>query len=65
MTSHPHARVGPSAMKWPAAPPSGAATLTYLEINGWLLKAGGVTVLIDPILEGNLDFQIPFAVASK
>ena len=52
-------------MKWPAAPPSGAATLTYLEINGWLLKAGGVTVLIDPILEGNLDFQIPFAVASK
>lgn len=35
------------------------AALTYLEINGWLLSTGGVTVLIDPILEGNLDFGIP------
>ena len=35
--------------------------LTYLEINGWLLNAGGVTVLIDPVLEGNLDFGIPGA----
>lgn len=46
--------------QWPtaAAPPS-AATLTYLEINGWLLSAAGCTVLIDPVLEGSLDFGIP------
>ena len=48
-------------MKWPAAAPFASATLTYLEINGWLLSAGGVTVLIDPVLEGNLDFGIPGA----
>lgn len=35
------------------------ALLTYLEINGWLLSIGGVTILIDPILEGALDFGIP------
>ena len=40
------------------APPS-AVTLTYLEINGWLLSACGVTVLIDPVLEGPLDFGVP------
>jgi L-ascorbate metabolism protein UlaG (beta-lactamase superfamily) len=35
-------------------------TLTYLEINGWLLTMNnGMTVLIDPILEGPLDFGIP------
>lgn len=38
--------------------------LTYLEINGFLLTFGGdgdggVTVLIDPILDGPLDFGIP------
>merc|ERR1712216_605156 len=36
-----------------------ATTLTYLEINGWLLSAGGVNVLCDPVLEGPLDFGIP------
>ena len=35
------------------------ALLTYLEINGWVLSTGGVTILIDPILEGALDFGIP------
>eukprot|EP00316_Scyphosphaera_apsteinii_P024581 CAMPEP_0119318674 /NCGR_PEP_ID=MMETSP1333-20130426/47158_1 /TAXON_ID=418940 /ORGANISM="Scyphosphaera apsteinii, Strain RCC1455" /LENGTH=314 /DNA_ID=CAMNT_0007324905 /DNA_START=108 /DNA_END=1052 /DNA_ORIENTATION=+ len=37
----------------------GACTLTYLEINGWLITAAGVTVLCDPVLEGSLDFGIP------
>jgi len=36
-----------------------AAVLTYLEINGWLLSTGGITILVDPILEGALDFGIP------
>jgi len=35
-------------------------TLIYLEINGWLVTSCGVTILIDPILEGNLDFGVPF-----
>mmetsp|Transcript_22479 Transcript_22479/g.31345 ORF Transcript_22479/g.31345 Transcript_22479/m.31345 type:complete len:338 (+) Transcript_22479:95-1108(+) len=35
------------------------AALTYLEINGWLVSTGGLTILIDPILEGALDFGIP------
>ena len=38
---------------------SANAILTYLEINGWLLSTGGATILIDPILEGALDFGIP------
>eukprot|EP00966_Prymnesium_polylepis_P319067 7369319-Prymnesium_polylepis.1 len=42
-----------------AATASGACTLTYLEINGWLLSTSGVTVLVDPVLEGELDFGIP------
>lgn len=33
--------------------------LTYLEINGWLVTMNGLTILIDPIPEGNLDFGIP------
>jgi len=33
--------------------------LTYLEINGWIVTSEGVTLLIDPILEGSLDFGIP------
>jgi len=33
--------------------------LTYLEINGWLLSTCGITILIDPLLEGPLDFGIP------
>lgn len=33
--------------------------LTYLEINGFLMTTNGVTILIDPILEGPLDFGIP------
>ena len=37
----------------------GTTTLTYLEINGWLLSAAGTTILIDPVLEGNLDFGFP------
>ena len=34
--------------------------ITYLEINGYLLTTSdGITVLIDPILDGDLDFGIP------
>lgn len=36
-----------------------SVALTYLEINGWLLTTGGKTILIDPILDGDLDFGIP------
>ena len=38
---------------------SANAILTYLEINGWLISTGGATILVDPILEGALDFGIP------
>jgi len=33
--------------------------LTYLEINGWIMTINGMTLLVDPILEGPLDFGIP------
>jgi len=39
--------------------------LTYLEINGWLLSTGGCTILIDPVLEGALDFGIPTIYSAK
>ena len=40
--------------------------LTYLEINGFVLSTNGLTILIDPILEGPLDFGIPeFYTAKK
>jgi len=50
---------------WPPAEPSGGATLTYLEIHGWLISAAGVTVLVDPVLEGRLDFGIPALFAAS
>ncbi|XP_004297137.1 PREDICTED: uncharacterized protein LOC101304764 [Fragaria vesca subsp. vesca] len=34
--------------------------LTYLEGNSWLWDVGGVKLLVDPILVGNLDFGIPW-----
>lgn len=34
--------------------------LTYLEGNSWLWEVGGVKILVDPILVGNLDFGIPW-----
>lgn len=34
-------------------------TLKYLESNSWLLTYGQLTVAIDPVLQGNLDFGIP------
>jgi L-ascorbate metabolism protein UlaG (beta-lactamase superfamily) len=40
--------------------PTNSLLLTYLEINGWILTINGVTVLVDPILDGSLDFGIPF-----
>ena len=46
-------------VKHRALPNQNSAVLTYLEINGWMLSMGGLTILIDPILEGNLDFGIP------
>ncbi|GAV59163.1 Lactamase_B_3 domain-containing protein [Cephalotus follicularis] len=40
--------------------------LTYLEGNSWLWDVGGLKILVDPILVGNLDFGIPwFYDASK
>ncbi|KAK1412081.1 hypothetical protein QVD17_33047 [Tagetes erecta] len=33
--------------------------LTYLEANGWLWEVGGVKILVDPVLVGNLDFGHP------
>lgn len=42
-----------------AKKPQHELILTYLEINGFLLTTAGVTILIDPILEGALDFGIP------
>jgi L-ascorbate metabolism protein UlaG (beta-lactamase superfamily) len=44
--------------------PSEATTtvkLTYLEFNGWVWELdGGFRILVDPILDGNLDFGIPW-----
>ncbi|XP_071707286.1 uncharacterized protein [Rutidosis leptorrhynchoides] len=37
-----------------------AFKLTYLEGNSWLWEVGGVKILVDPVLVGNLDFGIPF-----
>lgn len=37
-----------------------AFKLTYLEGNSWLWDVGGVKILVDPILVGNLDFGIPW-----
>lgn len=35
--------------------------LTYLEFNGWVWELdGGFRILVDPILDGNLDFGIPW-----
>ncbi|CAN8290796.1 unnamed protein product [Cochlearia groenlandica] len=34
--------------------------LTYLEGNSWLWETGGLNILVDPILVGNLDFGIPW-----
>ncbi|EXB89379.1 hypothetical protein L484_017345 [Morus notabilis] len=34
--------------------------LTYLEGNSWLWEVGGLKILVDPILMGNLDFGIPW-----
>ncbi|GMH01868.1 hypothetical protein Nepgr_003707 [Nepenthes gracilis] len=44
------------------SPPSSTDVfkLTYLEANGWLWEVGGSTILVDPILVGNLDFGIPW-----
>ncbi|CAB9531988.1 Inherit from COG: Hydrolase (Partial), partial [Seminavis robusta] len=45
--------------------PPNTVTLTYLEINSWLLSANGVTILVDPLLEGPLDFGIPSLYQGK
>ncbi|XP_010926485.3 LOW QUALITY PROTEIN: uncharacterized protein [Elaeis guineensis] len=34
--------------------------LTYLEVNSWLWVVGGVSILVDPLLVGNLDFGLPW-----
>lgn len=35
-----------------------AFNLTYLEGNSWLWEVSGLTILVDPVLVGNLDFGI-------
>jgi L-ascorbate metabolism protein UlaG (beta-lactamase superfamily) len=45
--------------------PRNSLLLTYLEINGWILTINGVTVLVDPILDGPLDFGIPLLYKAK
>ncbi|GJP35825.1 hypothetical protein CLOM_g20375, partial [Closterium sp. NIES-68] len=39
---------------------SAPLSLTYLEGNSWLWSVDGVKVLVDPIIEGPLDFGIPW-----
>ena len=41
----------------------GTFTATYLEVNCWLLTLGALTILLDPLLEGPLDFQLPYRAA--
>lgn len=45
--------------------PATSVTLSYLEINGWLISAGGVTVLCDPVLDGALDFGMPILYSAE
>lgn len=40
--------------------PNDTFKLTYLEGNSWLWEVGGLKILVDPILVGNLDFGIPW-----
>lgn len=42
-----------------AAVESKPIQLTYLEGNSWLWNLGGVNILVDPVLVGNLDFGVP------
>ena len=39
--------------------------VTYLEINGFVVSTNGLTILIDPILEGSLDFGMPEIYSGK
>jgi L-ascorbate metabolism protein UlaG (beta-lactamase superfamily) len=43
---------------------AGHSTLTYLEHNAWLMTLGRTTILVDPLLEGPLDFGLPSAIYS-
>ncbi|XP_071735659.1 uncharacterized protein [Rutidosis leptorrhynchoides] len=36
-----------------------AFKLTYLEVNSWLWEVGGLKILVDPVLVGNLNFGMP------
>ena len=36
--------------------------VTYLEINCFLLSLGALNILVDPLLEGPLDFGLPEGV---
>eukprot|EP00850_Spirogloea_muscicola_P006676 SM000032S12060 [mRNA] locus=s32:329939:334496:+ [translate_table: standard] len=44
---------------------SSPAQLTYLEGNSWLWSVAGVNVLLDPVLVGELDFNMPFLYSAK
>lgn len=36
-----------------------AVSFKYLESNSWVFKYGGLSLAVDPVLVGNLDFGIP------
>lgn len=42
----------------------GQTSLTFLEHNAWLMTLGRTTILVDPLLEGPLDFGLPSAIYS-
>ena len=37
----------------------------FLEGNSWVLGIGSLNILVDPVLEGNLDFSIPLLYSGK
>ncbi|CAL9109528.1 unnamed protein product [Musa textilis] len=55
-------RLGSSSSAVPAALAQSTKPikLTYLEGNSWLWDLGGVNIVVDPILVGNLDFGQPW-----
>ncbi|CAM0946791.1 unnamed protein product [Alopecurus aequalis] len=51
----------PSTTTAPIQSTTATVKLTYLEFNGWVWELdGGFRILVDPILDGNLDFGIPW-----
>ncbi|KAK1303078.1 hypothetical protein QJS10_CPB12g00437 [Acorus calamus] len=60
LPSDPFRRASSSTISESSTASSSPVKLTYLEGNSWLWDFGGLNVLVDPILVGNLDFGIPW-----